>query len=509
MPTIPTIQPDVQVSEGSGYRFNMPQSPDMYGSNVGTALQGLGEQASQAAIDAQAKLNQISVSNAMSSATNNLLSSQTAQLQKHGINVLGSPATKTNPEVLSAGDQFANDADKTYKDTMDGFTNNVQKQQFEQWYNSQYPTMLNKVLEHQGQQIQIAQKDSNESQMQMNSQLFKSSILNNDMNTASTAIRNGLSMSQQMGVLMGIPSDAQAEQDNQYFYKTMADTVGELIKDNRFQDAAKVVYYYKNHLSGDQADTSNSAITKSYAPVLSRQIAIKAMQDNGNDVLRAKQSIPIDSPNYEMVTKDIASIGSDLQVEQAKIKKQQEIEMNQKILRLGSVEEATNFTQQMVSAGLMTAATAEAVIERQKKLAKASLDPKTNWAVNYETKPITSSGQTGLERDTALAKEYTSRLSDPADVISTADQNKYDKAASNLNTYWGISSGGSYNQQDQQETTDNWTQAYNATFKAAEMLAQKGKTKDEIIAAATPTLNKLGMNVDDWTNQVEWSGIGL
>jgi hypothetical protein len=510
MAVIPRLDVNVPLSSGPTSRVDSSAaSQQASGVGIGDQLAGLGGVLSEAAIKKQAQVNQINVANAMTNTMQVLMDKQTEVLQRKGVNALGTAATRDNPATPSASDDFAQFSSNTYKSALDSLDNDTQKQKFTQWYQSQQPAMHNTVVKWQDQQATIAQSDSNKAQMNMNSLLFKSSILNGDYNTASTAIRNGLSMSQQMGSLMGIPQDAQSLQDNQYFYNTMADTVKDLINSNQFQNASNVVNYYKAHLTGDQVATLNGAIQKSYAPVMSRERAALAMQQNNNDVLKAKRSIPITDPNYDQITKNIASMGADIKVEQAAQEKQAKIEMNRNILRLNSVDDAVSYTTKMVDAGLMTADTANAIVKRQQEKSKASLDPKTNWAVGYDSKPITSSGQTGLERDGALIKEYQARLTDPADVISPSEQTKYDKAASNLNTYWNISSGGTYNQKDQQDTTDEWTAGYNQTFKAAEYLAQHGMTKDQIIEKATPTLEKMGIDVDTWANQVDWESIGL
>lgn len=510
MATIPRLDVNVPLSGGPTSRVdNSVASQQASGVGIGTQLTGLGNELSDAAIKRQAQVNQINVANAMATTMSGLMDKQTEVLQRKGINALATGATRDTPAIPSASDDFAQYSANTYKSAIDSLDNDTQKQKFTEWYQTQQPAMHNTVVKWQDQQQTIAQSDSNKAQMGTNSLLFKSSILNGDYNTASTAIRNGVSMSQQMGSLMGIPADAQSLQNNQYIYSTMADTVKDLINSNRFQDASNVVNYYKAHLTIDQVSTLNSAIQKSYAPILSRQIAMKAMQDNGNDAFKAKQSIPIDSPYYDQINKDITGIRQDLSVEQAQIEKQQKIQMNKDILGLGSVQDAIDYTNNAVSAGLMTAAEAQSIIDRQKQKGLASLDPNTKWAVGYETKPITSSGDTGLARDLGLMQEYQSRLTDSADVISPADQNKYDKAAHNLNNYWSISSGGSYDSQQQQSTTDEWNDAYQQTFSSAEVLAKRGLTKDQIMEKASPYLTKLGLDPATWEQQVDWKDIGL
>ena len=160
MPTLPTVEPDIQVSEGPSYRQNIPVSAQEMGGNVGTALSGLAEQINNAAVNAQASLNQISVANAISTAQHDMLASKNSQLQKKGINALGSPATANSDAVLSSADQFAQDSSNIFNTNMDALSNSIQKNKFKEWYDTQYPTMYNEVLANQGQQLTIAKQDS-------------------------------------------------------------------------------------------------------------------------------------------------------------------------------------------------------------------------------------------------------------------------------------------------------------------------------------------------------------
>lgn len=254
MPTLPSVEPQIQVSEGPSYRQNIPVSSQEMGGNVASALSGMADQINTAAVTAQANLNQISVANAISAAQGDMLGSKDSQLQKKGINALGKPATKDSPQVLSSADQFAQDSQNIYTTNMNALANPVQQNKFKEWYDTQYPSMYNEVLANQGQQATIAKQDSLKSLQDSSGQVFSSAMLTNDYAQGDIALRSAISMGQQMGALDGVPPETQIQNEQNYVYKVLDGTTDALIKDQRSVDAFKMVNRYASHLSPTQAD---------------------------------------------------------------------------------------------------------------------------------------------------------------------------------------------------------------------------------------------------------------
>jgi flagellum-specific peptidoglycan hydrolase FlgJ len=247
MPTIP-YQQSVQQQALPNFRVQPVASDATFGGNIGKALSDIGETANVMAVQDQAKLNQIAVANAQSSAQKSLLTAQTEMLSKQGINALGTAATAKSVAQPPISQDFSLQANGVLKNTLDSLSNDVQKQNFTNWYNQLYPTMYNSVLDHEKKQLTAAHLAANQSQLDAAGETFVSSMLLNNQKQADASLLSGISLSDQMGTINGIPKETLDENHKKFIYGVITNATDEFIASNRPEDAKKMIDWYGNKL---------------------------------------------------------------------------------------------------------------------------------------------------------------------------------------------------------------------------------------------------------------------
>ena len=260
MAQVPTYQAGVTMAPGSGFRASRAVQPGTGQAAIGESLQAAGAALNDYAINQQVKINQITTANATAAAAESLTQVQNQALARMGANALATAATKDKPATLSASQQFQQAAQQSYKDTLDNLDNDVQRQKFQEWYNSTVPMMNAAVMKHENEQVSIAHKASQEGLLATTSDAFRSAILMGNYNQASAAMRSGMSLSNDMGTAQGLPEEANKQNEKVWVYKQIDGTVDQLLTDQRPDDAQKMVDYYKAHLPADLVDSLSAKI---------------------------------------------------------------------------------------------------------------------------------------------------------------------------------------------------------------------------------------------------------
>lgn len=259
MAQVPVLSSNVNLSTGSGFRAT-PLSEYSGSQKLGQSMQTAGEELNTFAIEQQAKINQIQVADASAQAQQTLTNLQTQLLNQRGVNALGKPATDKSEAVPSVTEAFQKQASDLYQSTMDGLTNDVQRNNFHEWYNSTVPSMAAAVQKHQLVQTDVAHKASLDSMMTSTADTFKSAIINGDYNQASMAMKNGLNLTSQMSAVTGAPTEQIASDQKNFVYNTINQVTDQLIQDQRPEDAVKAIDYYKAHLPSDLVDALKAKV---------------------------------------------------------------------------------------------------------------------------------------------------------------------------------------------------------------------------------------------------------
>lgn len=254
MPTVPSYERSNTQLETSGFRKQAVAPEGAFGGNVGQALSAAGGEMYKAAVEQQAKMNQIAVANAMSETQKQLIPIQNEILSRQGENALGSPGDNVTPAKLSSSQDFTKQSDIIYNTTLRSFTNDTQRQNYQMWYNSNYPGMYQQVLAHETKQLNVAHNAANESQLNTNSEAFISNVLTGNYQQANKSLNDGLSLSNSMGTINGIPKATQDENSKKYIYGSIGKAVDIMIANSRPEDAKKLIDYYGDKLPESQKD---------------------------------------------------------------------------------------------------------------------------------------------------------------------------------------------------------------------------------------------------------------
>lgn len=263
MPTVPTYSRSVQQQSLPSFRAQPTANADTFGAGLGRTVSDIGDVAFKIAQQEQAKINQISVANAISSTQKSLLPLQNDSISKQGINALGTAKTKDSPATPGISENFRNQSNDIYRTTFDSLTNDTQKTQYKQWYDSTIIGMNQSVINHEKKQIEVAHIAANESQLNASSEAFTSNVLLGNYAQANTSLRSGISLSDSIGSINGVPKEMQEENHKKYIYGNIGKTVDILIANNRPEDAKKLVDYYGDKLPESQKSINMAKINPS------------------------------------------------------------------------------------------------------------------------------------------------------------------------------------------------------------------------------------------------------
>lgn len=254
MVQVPNYQRQVTQLDTPNFRKQAVAPEEAFGGGVGQALTATGNEVYKAAVEQQAKLNQIAVANAMSETQKQLIPIQNDLLNRQGENALGTAGDNKTPGKLSVSQEFAKQSGIIYNTTLKSFTNDTQRQNYQMWYESNYPGMYQQMLSHEVKQTNIAHAAANESQLNANAESFVSNVLNGNYQQANKSLLDGIKLSDSMGVLNGIPKSTQDENSKKYIYNSIGRAVDIMVANNRPEDAKKLVDYYGDKLPESQKE---------------------------------------------------------------------------------------------------------------------------------------------------------------------------------------------------------------------------------------------------------------
>jgi hypothetical protein len=263
LPTVPIYTNQVQQQTLPSFRVQSTAPTEAFGGGLGQTISNIGQEAFNMQQQEQARLNQIAVANATSNTQKVLTPLQNDLLTKMGTNALGTVETKDNPSTPAISQDFQKQSDNIYKTTYDSLSNETQKTQYKQWYDSIHIGMYQSVLNHEKKQIEVAHTVANESQLNSNSEAFTSNVLMGNYAQANNSLRSGIVLSDSMGSINGVPKETQDENHNKYIYGNIGKTVDILIANNRPEDAKKLIDYYGDKLPEAQKAINMSKINPS------------------------------------------------------------------------------------------------------------------------------------------------------------------------------------------------------------------------------------------------------
>jgi hypothetical protein len=263
MPTVPVYNRQVQQQTLPSFRVQPTANEDTFGAGLGRTVSAIGDEAFKVAQQEQAKLNQIAVANAMANTQKTLLPLQNDLLSKQGTNALGTAETKDSPARPAISQDFQSQSNSIYQNTLDSLSNDTQKNNYKMMYQSMYPGMYQSVLNHEKKQIEVAHTAANESQLNASSESFTSNVLMGNYAQANTSLRAGITLSDSMGSINGIPKEMQEENHKKYIYGNIGKTVDILLANNRPEDAKKLVDYYGDKLPESQKSINMAKINPS------------------------------------------------------------------------------------------------------------------------------------------------------------------------------------------------------------------------------------------------------
>lgn len=352
MAQVPVLDANVNLSSGSGFRATA--IADTSGSQqLGQAISTAGEELNRYAIEQQAKLNQIQVADASAMAQQTLTDTQNKLLQQKGVNALGKPATANAEAVPSVTEAFSSQAGSLYQSTLDNLTNDVQRNQFRQWYNSTVPVMEAAVQKHQLIQTDIAHKETYDSMLTSTADTFKSSILNGDYNQASVAMKNGLNFTSQMAAITGDPVDKIAGDQKNFVFNTINQVTDQLLQDQRPDAALKTIDYYKAHLPSDLVDALKSKVQPQITKVAAQSYVDSLLVDSTYKLPDGTLNVPALNAKLEdyylnrKVTQYSGMANSDDPVVQGAIKAGQALNIPPAVIYAQWANESTRFGSQL------------------------------------------------------------------------------------------------------------------------------------------------------------------
>ena len=111
----------------------------------------------------------------------------------------------------------------------------------------------------------------------------------------------------------------------------------------------------------------------------------------------------------------------------------------------------------------------------------------------------------GFYTDENLLAEYNQKIADGEDITS-AQQTRYNNAASRMNRYFDFTTNGDYSRQVAAEQTAKQNET--DIWQAIGDMANKGRTKDQIISRIQDVAPQYGFNAEYFINNSDWSKLG-
>jgi len=119
------------------------------------------------------------------------------------------------------------------------------------------------VLNHEKKQIEVAHTTAIESQLNASSEAFTSSVLMGNYAQANESLRTGMTLSDSMGAINGVPKETQEENHKKFVYGNIGKTVDILLANNRPEDAKTLVESYGDKLPESQKSINMAKINPS------------------------------------------------------------------------------------------------------------------------------------------------------------------------------------------------------------------------------------------------------
>lgn len=267
MPQVPTLQPNVGLAVGQPRVAPPSTSVEGFGGGEagrGNALIGLGESLSNIAIQQQAKINQANVMKAQADLQLQLNENARSQLMKLGENALGKPATENSAAVPSASEDFATFSQNALDGALGNMDNDIQRQKLQEWYNSTFPGMLNKVATHQNEQFDTYLRNSLQAKTNVAIDTFAGNVVMGDYEGAMRAFEDANGSLQMGATWQGLDKTSRENATRDLLFSASNAAIDRLIEDNRPQEA----YAFTNRIASRLTPNQLSQLRQKMRPAI-------------------------------------------------------------------------------------------------------------------------------------------------------------------------------------------------------------------------------------------------
>lgn len=282
MPQVPTLQPNVGLAVGQPRVAPPSASIEGYGGGEagrGNQLIGLGEALSNIAIQQQAKINQANVMKAQADLQLQLNENARSQLMKLGENALGKPATENSAAIPSASEDFATFSQNALDGALGNMDNDIQRQKLQEWYNTTFPGMLNKVATHQNEQFDTYLRNSLQAKTNVAIDTFAGNVVMGDYDGAMRAFEDANGSLQMGATWQGLDQTSRENATRDLLFGAANAAIDRLIEDNRPQEA----YAFTNRIADRLTPNQLSQLRQKMRPAIINSEASVLAQTIFND----------------------------------------------------------------------------------------------------------------------------------------------------------------------------------------------------------------------------------
>ena len=507
MPVVVPYEQQVKVNTQPTVRQDGSTATNAFGSSLGQAIEGAGDQLYRVVQAKQEKDNTKAVLNASNQWNADTMTTfhdpNNGLFTLQGDNALPKPEKEGQPAQLGVTDrakQYFADSTKKYIDSLD---NDIQKIAFMQYVDGRQKQYLQGAMDHEHKQGEIAYEGASLANLKSNEQGFVTARNNTDM--ADSFLIAGAQNIAIDGKHYGKSPEVVKQEQTAFYSGAIKNSVIAALKENDIAGARQVLSRYKDKLDPDTKAVLDGQIMKVELPIKTRNIANDVIKNFG--VTKERDAMDYVNKNYgnDPNYKEIRIAVEGRYVDEKRYVRDEKLQnrksLSQQIDSAPSLVDAQNIinsAHQSESIDLSEYIALNKMVANKYKVLAGTPTKEQKFFAQYE--------QTGLYKDENLLDQYEEKLANGED-INEKDLKRYKDASYRRERYRVFSSGGAYNPA-QGATEEELKQREADMWNAINTLGDKSVPQEEIINKIKQIAPKYGFDPDYFINNAEWNKPG-